>query len=155
MKILYTIGYTKKSLKQFIQLLKSKDIKKIIDIRLRNTSQLAGFAKADDLKYILETYEKIQYKYIPTLAPTDEILDNYKQTKNWDIYSIAFNELMKTRAMEKIIAQELNDSINICLLCAEDIPSQCHRRLVAEYYKKFDAEISIIHLTKRDLKMNL
>jgi uncharacterized protein (DUF488 family) len=127
-----TIGFAKKSLRIFIEKLLAAQVKKIIDIRLHNTSQLAGYAKKDDLEYILSLVG-IAYEHHPELAPTEEILDGYKGKKiSWPEYERQFNELLISRDPLK------NSSIRkapgpICLLCAEDKPTQCHRRLVAEY----------------------
>jgi uncharacterized protein (DUF488 family) len=149
---LFTIGYTKKSLKEFVTLLKNNNIEKLIDIRLKNKSQLAGFAKGEDLKFLLEDFLGIKYSYQPLLAPTEEMLKKYRADKNWDEYVISFTRLMQERNMSNILKQELLDADRICLLCSEDVPKQCHRRLLAENYKQFDDSIEVIHLSKKDLK---
>lgn len=151
MKILYTIGYTKKNLEEFVTLIKAHSITKIVDIRLKNTSQLAGFAKADDLKYLLENLLGIKYSYEPDLCPTEEILRKYRKDKNWAEYVKSFTKLMKEREMHKTLKRVISNSDGICLLCSEDTPDKCHRRLVAEYYKNFDNSIEIKHLTKEDI----
>lgn len=150
MIILYTIGYTKKSLKEFVTILKKNNIKKLIDIRLKNKSQLAGFAKGEDLKFLLEDLLGIKYSYQPLLAPTEEILNKYKVDRNWDDYVTSFKHLMQERDMNSVLKKETLDVDNVCLLCSEDIPKQCHRRLLAENYKQFDDSIDIIHLSKKD-----
>lgn len=151
MKTIYTIGYTKKSLKEFVSLLKEHNIEKIVDIRLKNTSQIAGFAKANDLEYILEELLGIKYLYEPELSPTEEILKKYKEDKNWEEYVKSFTKLMKDREIDKTVKRVISDTDRVCLLCSEDPPDNCHRRLVAEYYKEFDNSIKIRHLTSKDL----
>jgi len=132
---LYTIGFSKKSAESFLQKLKNHNVKKILDIRLNNSSQLAGYTKKDDLKYFLKTICGIEYVHLPELAPTKEILDRYKKQKgSWKKYENSFISLLQDRAVEKHISDSfLSDS---CLLCSENKPEFCHRRLVAEYLKK-------------------
>ena len=141
---LYTIGFAGKSAEKFFGLLQENDVKKIIDIRLKNNSQLSGFAKSKDLQYFLKKICKIEYEYIPDLTPTAEILDEYKKRKGeWSNYEEKFNELITSRKIEKLSPENFNDA---CLLCSEDKPAHCHRRLVAEYLaSKWDSVI-IKHL---------
>jgi uncharacterized protein (DUF488 family) len=143
---IYTIGFTKKNAEQFFTKLCSSGIKRLVDIRLNNSSQLAGFAKKDDLKYFLKKICDIEYAYIPQLAPTKEILDEYRKTKNsWPVYEQRFNDLMTIRKIEETVSRDVLN--NGCLLCSEDTPDQCHRRLVAEYLKNKWGNVEIIHLT--------
>ena len=143
---LYTIGSKKKSAKEFFELLKTNNVKRLIDIRLNNTSQLAGFTKSRDLMYFLKEICKADYIHRPELAPTKELLDNYKMNKlTWQDYEEIFNGILSDRKInEKIKPEELD---NACLLCSEQEPDQCHRRLVAEYLNKSFKDISIKHLT--------
>ena len=142
---LFTIGFTKKNAETFFNKLKKANIKRIIDIRLNNTSQLAGFAKKDDLEYFLKTICNIEYIYVPMLAPTKDILDEYKKAKgDWNFYVSKFNELIRKRKIENIVNEELLNYA--CLLCSEDIAKNCHRRLVAEYFKKKFVRVKITHL---------
>lgn len=147
---LFTIGFTKKSAKEFFDLLKSNNIKKIIDIRLNNSSQLAGFTKGNDLKYFLKVICNIDYEHDISLAPTQEILDGYKKKKiNWDQYEQLFKNLLIVRnSIDCINYKTKKDYDNLCLLCSELSPKNCHRRLVAEYIKENNLElnIQIIHL---------
>jgi uncharacterized protein (DUF488 family) len=142
---LYTIGFTKKSAKTFFSKLRNARVTELIDIRLNNISQLAGFAKRDDLIYFLKELCDCGYKHMPDFAPTKEILDAYKKKKiDWNEYVRRFNELIKERKIEtKITAEELN---NACFLCSEPTPEECHRRLVSEYLKKQFGDIEIKHL---------
>lgn len=145
MKI-HTIGFTKKTAQVFFELLKASNVKRVVDVRLNNSSQLAGFAKKEDLKYFLEKICGIQYAHEPLLAPTQEMLDEYKKNGgNWVTYEQRFTDLMQKRKIEDNIPKELID--DGCLLCSEDKPHNCHRRIVAEYFKKhWQEEITISHL---------
>lgn len=142
---LYTIGFTKKNAKTFFSKLRNAGITKVIDIRLNNVSQLAGFAKRDDLVFFLKELGNIDYKHMPELAPTKEILDLYKEKKiDWNEYARRFLKLITERKIENVITVEELD--NACLLCSEPTPEQCHRRLVSEYFKDHFCNIEIKHL---------
>jgi uncharacterized protein (DUF488 family) len=142
---LYTIGFTKKNAEEFFRRLQKAGVERVIDVRLNNKSQLAGFAKQDDLKFFLKSVAGIQYQYKPEWAPTQEILDNYKKKKGtWLEYERSFNELLEERQIEKIGDRKILE--NSCLLCSEDTAEHCHRRLVAEYLKKHYKEIEVCHL---------
>ena len=142
---LYTIGFTKKPAAYFFEKLRNTGIKRIIDIRLNNVSQLAGFAKKEDLKYFLQEICQIDYLHLSELAPTQDILDAYKKNKgDWKIYEKQFLELMEKRHIENKISKEVIN--NGCLLCSEDEPDYCHRRLVAEYLQKRWGNMKIDHL---------
>jgi len=142
---LFTIGFTKKTAEIFFGKLCDAGVKRVIDIRLNNVSQLAGFAKKDDLSYFLKTICAIEYVHVPELAPTQDILDGYKKHKgDWEVYEKKFMELMIKRAIENKLSRELFD--NACLLCSEDKPHHCHRRLVAEYLQSKWGDIEITHI---------
>ena len=142
---LFTIGFTKKTAEEFFTLLSKAGVKRIIDTRLNNVSQLAGFAKRKDLAYFLKEIGDIDYVHLLDLAPTKDILDNYKKKKgDWETYEKSFLDLMKQRTIEKQVSLELLD--NSCLLCSEAKPHNCHRRLVAEYLKNKLGNINISHL---------
>lgn len=147
--ILCTIGYTKKSLQEFITRLQDASVDAVIDIRLRNTSQLAGFSKRDDLAFLLREGFGMAYEHRPELAPTPEILAAYKRDGDWSAYERAFLPLLEERAAEQVGEQLLTIYQRPSLLCAEPTPDHCHRRLVAEYLaeKLPCLEIEIIHLT--------
>lgn len=146
MKI-YTIGFTKKSAKKFFELLRASGAKRVVDVRLNNVSQLAGFAKRDDLAYFLEKICGMQYVHLPLLAPTQEMLDEYKKNGgDWSTYEARFLDLMEKRKIEREIPKEVIE--DGCLLCSEDKPHHCHRRIVAEYFRRnWDGDSSISHLT--------
>tara|TARA_B100000989_G_scaffold235497_1_gene182337 strand:- start:361 stop:792 length:432 start_codon:yes stop_codon:yes gene_type:complete len=143
MKI-FTIGFTKTTAENFFSRLSSAGVKKIIDARLKNGSQLSGFAKAKDLKFFSKQLCNANYVHDLNLAPTQEILDAYKKKEiTWGQYEERFNNLMKIREIEKFEPKEFE---NACLLCSEDKPHFCHRRLVVEYLKEKWGNVEIIHL---------
>lgn len=144
MKI-FTIGFTKKSAQRFFELLRASGAKRVVDVRLNNVSQLAGFAKKDDLAFFLREICGMEYIHLPALAPTQEMLDGYKkQGGDWKAYEIRFIELMKRRRIEETVPREM--IADGCLLCSEDKPHHCHRRLVAEYLKQHWDDVHIAHL---------
>lgn len=142
---LFTIGFTKKSAENFFEALKESGTKRVVDVRLNNVSQLAGFAKRDDLKFFLQEVCGIDYVHLPDLAPTKDILDEYKKLKgDWETYEKRFLDLMDKRHIEDRIPKELVSEG--CLLCSEDKPHHCHRRLVAEYLNYHWGDIDVKHL---------
>lgn len=145
MKI-YTIGFTQKNAETFFGFLQAENISTLIDVRLNNVSQLAGFAKKDDLKYFLKELCGANYVHIPDLAPTKDILNAYKKgTISWDLYEDKFLNLMSKRHIERIIKPELLN--NGCLLCSEHEPHFCHRRLVVEYLNNHsNLDLKVKHL---------
>lgn len=142
---LYTIGFTKKTAEKFFTLLKKNNVRTLLDVRLNNASQLAGFTKQDDLKFFLKEICNISYFHIKDFAPTDDILKRYKKKEiDWKQYEKEFNELIKNRKIEDCIDFDLLK--DACLLCSEPMADKCHRRLVAEYLKSAYPQIGIIHL---------
>ncbi len=142
---LFTIGFTQKNARKFFDSLIGAGVKTVIDTRLNNVSQLAGFTKRVDIEYFLQEIGNIKYIHILDLAPTKDILDAYKKNKgDWNIYEQQFLKLMRDRQVEKRIDPELIDSA--CLLCSEAKPHYCHRRLVAEYLSNQWGNINICHL---------
>jgi uncharacterized protein (DUF488 family) len=122
------------------------DLRRNMHIRLNNTSQLAGFTKRDDLRYFAMAICHIDYVHLPELAPTQDILEAYKKHKgNWGLYERQFLDLMARRKIEEKVEREMLDGG--CLLCSEDKPNRCHRRLVAEYLKEKWGDVEIRHLT--------
>jgi uncharacterized protein (DUF488 family) len=144
MKI-FTIGFTKKTAEQFFSLLDRPDIKRVVDIRLNNSSQLAGFTKSEDLRFFLRRVSGKDYVHLPQLAPNADILKAYRDGKeDWAGYERDFLALMKERRVKETVAKDLIDGG--CLLCSEATPEHCHRRLVAEYLGAHWAGSEIIHL---------
>lgn len=142
---LFTIGFTETAAEQFFTLLRQAGVKRVVDVRLNNTSQLAGFSKKDDLRFFLREVVGIEYVHMPELAPTKDILDAFKKHRgNWTVYEQEFNALMAMRGIESVISR---DTANLgCLLCSEKKPHHCHRRLVAEYLQKHWGDVSTKHL---------
>lgn len=121
-------------------------MKQLLDVRLNNTSQLAGFAKKDDLEFFLREICGIRYVHEPLLAPTQEILDAFKKSKGaWERYELDFMALLRQREVEKHLDRAFFE-MPTALLCSEPKPDHCHRRLVLEYLKKHWGDIQIIHL---------
>src|SRR4051812_10557479 len=141
----FTIGFTKKNAREFFNALRHAGVKRIVDVRLNNVSQLAGFAKRDDLAFLLREVCGMDYIHVPDLAPTQEMLDNYKKLKgDWGTYEKQFLDLMRDRRIEDRIPKDI--IADGCLLCSEDKPHHCHRRLVAEYLKERWGNIQISHI---------
>ena len=142
---IFTIGFTKKSAEAFFTRLQNAGVKRLVDVRLNNISQLAGFTKKDDLRYFLKAICNIEYVHLPELAPTAEMLDAYKKQKNgdWELYERRFLDLMRSRQIENTAREILTDG---CLLCSEEKPLHCHRRLVAEYLKEHWGDVEIEHI---------
>jgi len=142
----YSIGFTQKTAKQFFGLLKDAGIRRLLDVRLNNSSQLSGFTKREDLEYFLRVICGAEYVHEPLLAPTQQMLDDYKKRKgSWDEYERKFLDLMKEREVEKRIdsSQFLVPTV---LLCSEPTPQHCHRRLVLDYLKGVWGTLVIKHL---------
>lgn len=143
---MFTIGFTKKPAEAFFSELRASGAKRLVDVRLNNVSQLAGFAKKNDLAYFLREICGIEYLHLPELAPTQAMLDRYRQSKGgWPAYEAEFAALLRTRAVERTVSRQI--LAQSCLLCSEHLPEQCHRRLVAEYFRKHWGDVEIVHLT--------
>ena len=142
----YSIGFTQKTAEQFFGLLKDAGIRRLLDVRLNNSSQLSGFTKREDLQYFLKAICGAEYLHEPVLAPTQQMLDDYKKRKgSWDEYERKFLDLMKERQVEKRIDRTLFQ-IPTVLLCSEPTPQHCHRRLVLDYLQGAWGNIAIKHL---------
>ena len=142
MNKIYTIGFTKKTLEDFITRLRKANVQRVVDIRLNDSSQLSGFAKSKDLEFILRQFG-IEYISVKSLAPDKALLDKYRKDRNWNEYEIDFKALMNARNAQKILDDLNFDRKITCLLCSEDKPEKCHRRLVAEM---LDKSFEIVHL---------
>ncbi len=145
---LYTIGFTKTSARHFFERLRDANVETVLDTRLNRESQLSGFAKEKDLEYFLAALTGIRYAVIGVLAPTSSILRDYRSKRmSWDQYEHAYKVLLNERQAER--AFDLNLLRNGCLLCSEDMPTKCHRRLAADYLRERlsgKTEITIVHL---------
>lgn len=143
---IHTIGFTQRKAVSFFEALKRAGIKRLIDVRLNNVSQLAGFTKRDDLAYFLREICGADYVHEPLLAPTQEMLDRYKKEKgDWAEYERAFLSLMDEREIDKRLDRQLFE-IPVALLCSEPTAAKCHRRLVAEYVGRKWGDVRIVHL---------
>jgi uncharacterized protein (DUF488 family) len=141
----FTIGFTKKNAEQFFARLKQPGLQRVVDTRLNNVSQLAGFTKKDDLRFFLREVGHIDYVHLPALAPTQAMLDAYKKNGgDWETYEKQFLALMAERRIETSIDKAL--VAGACLLCSEPTPHHCHRRLVAEYLRGKWGDVDIQHL---------
>lgn len=146
MKI-YTIGFTQKRAEVFFELLRQHGVKRLIDIRVSPDGQLSGFAKKDDLPYFLARLaEACQYVHMPELAPTKEILKDYRGDSDWPRYVERFEALMDERRIPEALDRAGFESQPTCLLCSEATPDHCHRRLVAERLAAHWPNVEIIHL---------
>ena len=144
---IFTIGFTRTTAEHFFGRLKSNRIERLLDVRLNNKSQLAGFAKRADLAYFLRELVGAEYEHAPLLAPTQDILDDFKKKGEmpWEEYERRFLKLLREREVES----QLNPKQFSCrtvLLCSESTPEHCHRRLVAEYLREHWGEVEIVHL---------
>ncbi|MCH7607121.1 MAG: DUF488 domain-containing protein [Chloroflexi bacterium] len=143
----YSIGFTKHSARDFFESLNRAGIERLVDVRLNNVSQLAGFAKRDDLAYFLELICGVEYMHEPLLAPTAELLDAYRKRRiTWETYERRFSDLIRERSIGDMFAPEFFDRRTV-LLCSEHAPDQCHRRLVLEYLQRvWEGDLVIKHL---------
>ena len=148
MNKIYTIGYTGKTAEEFFTLLQKSSANKIIDVRLHNTSQLAGFSKQNDLQFFLKKILNWDYYTAPILAPSEDILFNYKHKKiTWKDYEIQYFDLLNKRKNEILNLMKKIPFESSVLLCSEKLPDCCHRRLAAEYLNKLsNNNFEIIHL---------
>ena len=142
---LFTIGFTEKSAEQFFDLLINAGVKKIIDTRIHNVSQLAGYAKGRDLKYFAREIGNMEYEHRVDYAPTKELLHQYRHKEiTWPEYEAKYIRLLKERNIIK--NTDFKSLQGACLLCSEHMPEQCHRRILAEYLRNHNRKIKIIHL---------
>ena len=143
----YTIGFTQKSAQEFFLKLSDHKIQRLVDIRIHPSGQLAGFAKQEDLPFFLDKLANgCMYVYQPELAPTKEILKDYREDHDWNRYLIRFEALMDERGIPGTLNQAEFERFDSCLLCSEVTPDQCHRRLVAERLVRNWPNVEIIHL---------
>ena len=147
MRKIFTIGFTRKTAEEFFTTLENNGVRKVIDVRLNNTSQILGFSKYPDIEYFLRKILDVEYFHDRKFAPSEKILTRYKKNIiGWDDYEKEFAELMKYRDIETYIADKYSAQENYCLLCSEVSPENCHRRLVAEKIREVLEDIKIIHL---------
>jgi uncharacterized protein (DUF488 family) len=143
---LYTIGFTQKSAERFFTLLRDSGVARVVDIRLKPDGQLSGFAKGSDLPWFLERLNGCSYLHLPDLAPTPEILGDYRKDHDWNRYVRRFDALMDERAIPASLDRPSFEATPSCLLCSEATPEHCHRRLVAERIARAWPDVEITHL---------
>ena len=143
---LYTVGFTKKSAERFFDLLSENGVGRLIDIRLNRHGQLSGFSKQEDLAYFLDRLIACDYRHLPVLAPTNDILTDYRKDHKWDEYVRRFEALMDERNVPSALDKSLFAETPSCLLCSEATPERCHRRLVAERLTRSWPELEVVHL---------
>lgn len=143
---LFTIGFTQKNASTFFELLGARKVKLIIDTRLNNSSQLAGFSKKDDLAYFARRLCGAEYWHFEDSAPTENMLKAYKSgAMSWSDYAVEYKSLIERRHVERQLKQEKLDYS--CLLCSESKPHHCHRSILADYItNRFDIPITVVHL---------
>lgn len=145
--VIYTIGFTKKKAEHFFEPLKQNGIQLLVDVRLNNKSQLAGFTKDGDIQYFLDKICGVKYVHCDEFAPTKELLKSYQDgNTSWEEYEVVFHEIMCKRGCIQKFTQRFSDFERICLLCSEATPDHCHRRLVAEMISDQEEGINIVHL---------
>ncbi len=143
---IYTIGFTKRTAESFFEALRTHQIRRVVDVRLNNVSQLAGFTKRDDLRYFLDRLLGVEYRHEPTLTPTPELLGGYRRRAiSWADYEAAFRALLEERSVAGRLDPEMF-SIRAALLCSERTADRCHRRLVAEYLAGSWGDVKVVHL---------
>lgn len=143
---IYTIGFTQTTAECFFSRMKDAGIGRLLDVRLNNSSQLAGFAKAKDLPYFLRELLGAGYQHEPLLAPTQDILDDYKkQGGSWEDFERAFMSLMAQRHIEAALDPADFEPPTV-LLCSEATAEHCHRRLVCEYLARHWLDLKAVHL---------
>ncbi len=145
---MFTIGFAGKGMRDFLELIRAARIKRLVDIRLRPTSQYSGFARRDDLEYLMNLLQ-VEYIHAPELAPTAVLLDGYRSDGDWPAYEREFRRLLDDRRPETFLSQLLTPGTNVAFLCTEDMPERCHRRLVAEYAKRLFPDLKVVHLTSK------
>lgn len=144
--MIYTMGFTQKSAEEFFEKIKQHEIELLIDVRLNNKSQLAGFTKGQDLSYFLNVICNCQYVHELQFAPTKVILDAYKKAKSdWAVYETSFNKLLLEREVENCFEKKYMTFNKVLLLCSEPTPEHCHRRLLAEYLQR-KLHVDVIHI---------
>ena len=146
MSAIYTIGFTRKTAEDFFELLRGAGVETLVDIRLHNRSQLAGFAKQEDLAWFAQELAGIQYVHVPELAPSRELFEAFKKRGgSWDAFERDFQQLMEERGAYGSFDRDLLRR-SPCFLCSEAAPEHCHRRLVAEALAEREPGIGVVHL---------
>jgi uncharacterized protein (DUF488 family) len=141
---IYTIGYTPKTAEQFFELIKKNNIKLLLDIRLNNKSQIAGFTKRENLPYFLWELCQCKYEHCLEFTPNEEMYNEKKIS--WERYTRDYIILIESRGTYKNFIDRFADYENICLLCSESTPDRYHRRLLAEMIIQNNPDTILTHL---------
>ena len=144
--ILYTTGYEKKPASLFFETLRDHHIERLIDIRRFPDGPMEGYARRDDLAYLLQAVLGCEYIYFPLLAPTGEMLSRYQLEPNWEGYVTDYEKLMEERDIPGVLERRMFDEKRTCLLCFEASPVKCHRRLAAERLAAAWGDVEIQHI---------
>ena len=143
---IYTIGFTRKTARDFFECLKGVEAAHLLDIRIRNNSQLAGFTKRDHLEYFAQRLTRLTYLEYPLLAPDEAMFKQYRSDWDWPAYEARYLALLDSRWASEQIDPGVFEG-GVVLLCAEPTPDRCHRRLAAEYLQSLMfPEAGIVHL---------
>ncbi len=143
---IYSIGFTKKTADEFFTRLREAGIGRLLDVRLNNSSQLAGFTKSHDLRFFLRELCGAEYEHVPLLAPTAELLKAYQvKAVAWPEYSERFLGLLAERRVEEGL-DRASFATPTVLLCSEPTAEHCHRRLVLEYLREKWGDVTPVHL---------
>jgi uncharacterized protein (DUF488 family) len=140
-----TIGFTQKPLRRFVDLLRGAEVDLVVDIRLRNNSQLGGWSKRDDLMFILETFG-VGYSHRPELAPSAELFDAYRENHDWTTYEQEYPRLLDERQVYESLHELLSSHERPCFLCSEARPERCHRRLLCDQLRIRYPTLEVVHL---------
>ena len=128
---IFTIGYTKKSAREFFGLIKANEIDVLVDVRLYNNTQLAGFSKSRDLEFFLAALCGCGYVWAKQFAPSPALFNDYKSGQiDWAACEAVYRDFLNAHTGLDFFRLYRNK--RICLLCAEETPECCHRRLLAE-----------------------
>lgn len=154
---LFTIGFKRRSAENFFKTLKSAGVEKLIDVRRKNASQLAGFTKGNDLRYFLQECFSIAYEHIPEFGPSEELLKEYqnrlgkkkKDDSAWSYYVEKFSDEVLSQTIIERFQKATTSYESVCLLCSEETSERCHRRLLAEYFNKHLPDIEVEHLERK------
>lgn len=146
--LLYTIGFTKKTAEQFFERIKYYRIQILVDVRLKNTSQLMRFSHGKDIEYLLKNLCNCEYEHCVNYAPTAEILTDWKKKRiTWPEYEQRYHALMTERnSVRDFMTRYYGVYESVCLLCSEVSPEHCHRRLLAEMFHEQKNDIEVLHI---------
>lgn len=143
---IHTIGFTRKTAEEFFALLRDVGIGRVIDVRLSNTSQLAGFSKRDDLAFFLDEILGAGYEHPPELAPSRELFRAWRREDlPWERFVDRFRGLLAERGVADRLTPADFDPPTV-LLCSEHEPDRCHRRLIVEHLADAWGEVEAHHL---------